>query len=434
MNMNKDIDQTYDLAEKNKSNFGYYGLIIYTMLFYSQIAGRFQFLQPFRLELVVGSILVVYSLYQIITGKIDIGENKLNYFAILFIIIAFITIPFAYVRSRALETFISFVKFFAIYLMIITSIDSEKKLKGFIYVYLSMITLLFIEPFFLSLFGKGFIWNNHMWRLAGITGYFEHPNQLGGITSANLPLFFYLMKYEKSKYLKFILFSLILISLNVIMLTQSRTAFMGVLTFSFFLWLFSNNKIVSFAIIIISTIVIWQFTPQETKDRFISLGDAGSVVSGEMGHEEAGSMYSRWVLIQRGFIAFKENPIIGLGLNCYISFNGHRYGYYFPPHNTFIQALTEMGLLGFTAFVLVIIYTIKNLIISRRYLAKIEDDTNYISSLIMGLLIYILVRSMVSLFGQDLYANYWWLAGGLSVVVLRITIQKHQIQFKTNIT
>ena len=116
------------------------------------------------------------------------------------------------------------------------------------------------------------------------------------------------------------------------------------------------------------TVIVWQFTPHETKDRFLSLGMARGVVSGDAGHDKAGSMYSRWVLIQRGFIAFKENPIVGLGPTCYISFNGHRFGYFFPPHNTYIQALSELGIIGFIAFISVIIIIILNLSAIKRSL------------------------------------------------------------------
>jgi O-antigen ligase len=420
-----------EYSENNEGKYAYYGLILYTIMFYSQIASRFPFLAPLRPELLVGSILVIYAIYRIFTGKTNFSENSLTFWAFFFIIFALITIPFAFVRTRALDTFIRLIKFFAIYLMIITAIDDEKKLKGFFYVYLGMITLLFFEPFLLSLRGEGFIWNNGMWRLAGVTHYFGHPNQLGGITAANLPFFFYLIVHSKSKKIKIICVILLIAAFRVIMLTQSRTAFVGVLTFGFFVWVFSNKKILSIIIAFIASLIIWQFTPQETKDRFLTLANAESVVSGEMGHEEAGSMYSRWVLIQRGFEAFSENPIIGLGLNCYVSFNGRRYNYWFPPHNTFIQVLSEMGLIGTFIFMIVLIITYKNLILSKKIISGLDpDDTKFIKSLISALMVYIMVRMMVSMFGQDLYANYWWLAGGLSVAVLRISMQKSYSQDK----
>ena len=246
-------------AKAQPNNFMYYGLLAYTVIFYSQIAGRYPALSAFRPEFLLGLVLITIVIIKMARGDIDFTENRLNTVALFFFLIAIIGIPFALVKSRSFDTFIRLMKFAAIYFMIVATIDSEKRLKGFIYVYLSMIALLFVEPFLLSLQGKGFVYNNHMLRLAGVTGYFSHPNQLGSITSANLPFFYYLMFYEKSKLMKVLHFVLLLISIRVVMLTQSRTAFLGVVSFGFFVWIYSKNKLASILLAIISCIIIWQF-------------------------------------------------------------------------------------------------------------------------------------------------------------------------------
>lgn len=414
-------DQLFNPGEKK---WPFYGLLIYTMMFYSQFAGRYPFLAPLRLEFFLGIALIIYAFSQILTGKISFNENLMNFAALLFISVAFVTIPFAYVKLNALNASYDLLKFFAIYLMIISTINNEKKLKIFVYVYQAMIVLIFFEPFIQSLQGKGFVWNNGMWRLRGVTNYFGHPNQLGGMTAANLPFLFYLLKYQRSKIWKIVYFILIIASLRVIMLTQSRTAFVGVMAFAFFVWLFSKKKVISLIAISIIMIVTWHVSPPETRDRFLTLGMADRVVTGRADHDEAGSMYSRWVLIQRGFEAFKENPILGLGLNCYMSFNGHRYGYFFPPHNTYIQALSEMGLVGTLAFLLVLIFTLRNLIKSKKRLNFLPERNEFLETMIIIVMVYLLVRMIVSMFGQELYDNYWWISAGLSVVILRIVNQK----------
>ena len=432
MNISEEKSVSSGYSAKGSNNFLYYGLLVYTILFYSQIGARIPALAPLRVELIVGSILVFLSLVKIINNNVRFNENKLNLAALLFLLAAFITIPFALVKTRALNMFISFIKFFAIYLLIIAAIDDDRKLKGFIYVYLGMITLLFIEPFFLSLQGKGFMYNNHMWRLAGVTHYFGHPNQLGGMTAENLPFFYYFMKYEKSKVGKLIYFSLILIALRVIMLTQSRTAFVGAMTVAFFIWVFNKKKILSLCVIALSCIILWQFAPQQTKDRFLTLSKISETVTTEEADFEdervssLGSMASRWEQIRRGFICFLENPILGVGLDCYPSFQGRRWGLWFPPHNTYIQALAEMGIIGFTIFAYLIVMIFKNLKFSRTIFRERGGQDLFLSTMITAVSVYFITRIVVSFFGQDLYANYWWVAGGLSLVLLRIVKSKYQ--------
>jgi len=412
----------------NKRGFLYYGLLIYTAIFYSQIAGRFPSLERFRVEFIIGLVLVALCLLKIINGKVDIRENRLNLAAFFFIASALLTVPFALVKRDALDGFFRLIKFFAIYLMIISAIDSKSKLRGFMFVYVAMISLLFVEPFILSLQGRGFIYNNHMYRLAGVTGYFFHPNQLGGITAANLPFFYFLMKSEKSILKKVILVCLMIAGLRVIMLTQSRTAFVGVVASAFFIWISSNKKALSLIILMVLAILVWHFSPEETKERFMTLSEVDRVMStsesdimGDAQNREAlGSMANRWELFKRGLVAFVENPLLGVGVECFRSFNGRRWGYWFPPHNTYVQALAEMGLVGSIAFLLLLVYIFRNLREARRKIIASKEKDTYLYHEVCAVLVYFGAQLVVSLFGQDLYENYWWLAGGLSVVMLRI--------------
>lgn len=423
--------------KENQSNFLYYGLLLYTFLFYSQIAGRFPILSSFRIELLFGTLLLLFCFLKIISGEINFNENRLNIAALIFLLVAFFTIPFALIKNTALDWFIRLLKFFAIYLMIVSAINTEKRLKVFMYVYLVMILLLFVEPFIFSLQGKGFIYNNHMWRLAGVTGYFAHPNQLGGITAANLPFFYFLLKCEKSVIKRILLILLIIIALRVIMLTQSRTAFLGVLTFGFLLWIYSDKKIPTLLLVTLFFIVTWQFSPQQTRDRFLTLRSTWNVMTEDTSQltlqerTQRGSMADRWELIKRGLICFSENPLLGVGLHCFHSYNWRKWGHWFPPHNTYVQALAEMGIIGFSAFFLVIIFTFKNLKESKKILFEGKKENSFLFHMSSAVTIYLFARLVVSFFGQDLYGNYWWIAGGLSLVILRISKMKQE-EYKEN--
>ncbi len=219
---------------------------------------------------------------------------------------------------------------------------------------------------------------------------------------------------------------LILIAVRVIMLTESRTAFVGVLTFGFILWAGSRKKIVSLGLIMAVFVVIWQMTPETTRERFLTLKEAPYVMEtkrSQFSHEqvvELGSMNSRWQLIRHSLIAFYENPVLGLGLDCFASFNGRRWGVWDPPHNTYLQVLCEVGMLGFIFFSLVIILTCRNLREGKKRLQRLGLEKSYLSTLISGLTTYYYVWLVVSFFGIELYNNFWWIAGGLSVVMLRI--------------
>ena len=86
---------------QNKKDFFFYGLLIYVCLFYSQIAGRFTVLAPFRLEFVLGSILIIFSVIRVLTNQAIFRENKLN-FAIVSLFL-FILSPIRFINNESYE-------------------------------------------------------------------------------------------------------------------------------------------------------------------------------------------------------------------------------------------------------------------------------------------------------------------------------------------
>ena len=419
-------------TEKRKAetyNILFLGLLVYTIIFYSQIGARFPLLGHLRIELLVGSIMLILITFEFLRGQINLNENSLNILACAFLLVTAITIPLAHYKTYAYQSFISFFKVFTVYLMIITGITSEKKFKIFVSIYLAMTCLLFVEPFLLSLQGKGFIYNNHMWRLSGVTGYFKHPNSLGAITSSAFPFFYYLMLQQKSILKKLPFLLLIAIGLRVIMLTQSRTAFIGVITFASCIWFQSKKKLLLFVIFIICAAILWQLSPEETKARFLTLRMSGQIVTSEDSSQftdesdnraRYGSMVARWSLIKRSLAIFLEHPILGVGIGNYVVESYRKYNAWFPSHNLYTQTLAELGIIGFVLFILIVVMIIRNLKEAKLILKKLNLENSYLDSMASALIAFLIMRLVVGLFGHDLYNNYWWVAGGLSMVILRV--------------
>lgn len=404
----------------------FYGLLAYTFVFYTQIGSRVPILGQIRLEFILGSAMLLAVGFKILNGEVRVPGNTLNWLAITLLFVMLATIPFAYVKMRALRTFITVFKIFCIYLMIVPTINTEDRLRKFMILYLAVNAWIFLEPFFLSLQGKGFIYNNHMWRLAGITGMFSHPNGLGMLTATNLPFFYHFMRSSESKLAKAISFAMIPIGLRVIMLTQSRTAFLGVLTFAALLWLRSKRKALALLAGLIVGSLLWAAAPDQTKNRFLTLGESVKLMTENLTEEERaslGSMASRWELMRRSLVAFRENPVLGLGLDCFASYNGRRWGLWFPPHNTYLQVLSETGLLGAVCLFLLVSYTFKNFRRARLSLSQTGKESSFMARTLPGVVDSYVIWLVVSFFGIELYNNFWWIFGGLSVVILSLSYQ-----------
>jgi hypothetical protein len=88
------------IKEREQSRFLFYGMLLYLCISYSQIAGRYPFLSPLRVEFLVGLLLLVIIGFKILKKEIIIGENQVNYAVILFMIACGITIHLAFVKTR----------------------------------------------------------------------------------------------------------------------------------------------------------------------------------------------------------------------------------------------------------------------------------------------------------------------------------------------
>ena len=406
------------LPHKEKNKYLYYCLLAYTIIFYSQIGGRIPVLGTIRIELLVGSIILILIFFKVNNGTIKIKKNQINLAATFFLAACFITIPFAYYKTYSFEIFIRLLKFFSIYLMIIFGIDNEKQLKGFIWIYIFMIAYIFTESFFYAIQGLHIRYNSGAMRLFGPPGLFGHPNSLGGLTAANLPFFYFLFKYEKSWIRKLLLLALMAIAICVIMYTNSRTAFVGFVCFIPLVWLFSKNKFVATVIILLSCFLLWQFAPPETKQRFLTLKKTEQYISGQGDNQDA--MGNRILLIKNSLKIFLEYPLTGVGVGNFITISGLRYNVWLPTHNLYTQALAETGIVGSLSFLFLIVFIIKNLNKAKKLIKIKKLHESFLYYMIIATKFFLILRLTVGLFGDDLYENYWWMAGGLSVVMLHL--------------
>lgn len=405
------------------SNLLFYGLIIYLFIFYSQIGGRIPFLGKLRIEFFWGLAFLSIIIANLLTNQLKIYSNRLNSLIIIYFLSLLVGIPFAYVKSDSLNVFIQILKFFAIYIMIVTIVDDEKKLRIFIWAYVLMISLIFVEPFTWAIRGEGLQYNSGAMRLFG-QGLWAHPNSLGGITVSNLPFFYFLFLYEKG-IKRLVLACLICIAIGTIMFTSSRTAFVGVLAFALILWLNSSKKFFAIVIISISLMVIWAVSPQETKERFLTLSEVSETLTAEEGSGSA--MDKRWQLIKNAVSVFKDHPVFGVGIGNYISVSGREYGIWLPTHNLYVQLIAEIGLVGTVAFGLLIYQIVRNLRDVACTIKKKGLESSLEYCVVKGVLYFLLLRLVLGLFGDDLIENYWWIAGGLSVALLRIVEEKPDI-------
>jgi putative inorganic carbon (hco3(-)) transporter len=115
---------------------------------------------------------------------------------------------------------------------------------------------------------------------------------------------------------------------------------------------------------------------------------------------------------------FLDHPLLGVGFGQspkYIPRYGRMYGYMLPPknaaaHNMYLQILAETGLVGLTAFLLMLWAVVRPMFALRRYWAQSHPEyVHILTSLLLGLLAFL----VTSIFLHLSFTRYFYLLLGL---------------------
>lgn len=400
-----------------------YGLLIYTIIYYLQIGSRIPALGAIRIEFIIGVSMVVLCLVSFYSNlEPDEEVARLLVPIYVFIVSAIVSIPTTVAGFNTINMLIFFFKSFAVFFMIMAAIKTEKGMKAYIYVLVFMMAFILIEA---KITGKMHD-SSGLMRLNAVTLLYAHPNALGGLGAAVLPLLYYLFKYHKNIIIKVCIMSAVAMVFTAISMTQSRSAIVGVAAFIMYVWVTSKKKMLSAVIICIVIIIGWVSLDDVTKERYLSMGDAGAVISGKETDVKRGSMAARFEIIMDGFRLFAQRPINGFGIGGYQIARIERLGRWQVCHCAYVQALAELGLLGFIPWVLILVRTFFLLTKIRK---KITDENrmeefSFIYQMTYAIQANLVVHFALSIFGHTPYDNYWWIATAVTLKQYQIVNQQ----------
>ncbi|MBN1472514.1 MAG: O-antigen ligase family protein [Syntrophaceae bacterium] len=390
------------------------GLLLYTTIYYLQIGSRVSALGNIRIEFLVGIAMVVFSAISLHGNHgIDIETRRIIAPICWFIAAAIASIPTTVAGFNTINMLIFFFKSFSVFVMIMAAVKSEKGLKAYIYFLVLMMAFVLIEAKM-----TGNMHNSSgLLRLNAVTLLFAHPNALGGLGAACIPLLYYLFKYHKNIIAKVAILVTAAIVFIAVTMTQSRSAIVGIVAFVFYVWTMSKKKSLSAAMIFLVAVIAWTSLDDVTKERYQSISDTEAVVSGHETSETDRSIAKRYEIILDGFRLFIQRPINGFGIGGYQTARIERLGRWQVCHCAYVQTLSELGLLGFIPWML---------ILSRTYLLfsktrkKILDESNiehfrFIYQMTYAFQANLVVHFVLSLFGHSPYDNYWWIASAISL-------------------
>jgi len=330
-------------------------IILFSLLPFFLITG------PFLSDLSVSFISLLFLTHCLKEKNFSYFKNKYFYFFLIFWSYLIINSLINNFNFDSLK--ISFFYFrygvFVIAIVALLEVD-DKFMKYFFYCIFICFAVLIIDGFFQYFVGENILG----WELGGrVTSFFGEEKILGSYLSRLWPIFFGLSIFVLNKKNKtFFLFILIFIlSEALIFVSGDRTAFFYINLSAVFV-IFLSQKLFKLRLIILLSsilliVVISVFNPT-AKERLIdyTFSQMNVVKETKKKHETVG----RYIFSMQhnhhyltAYRMFLDNKILGVGVKNFRNFcndekyKESRFSCSTHPHNSFLQILTEIGMIGF---------------------------------------------------------------------------------------
>ncbi len=349
------------------------GLLFISLVFYKVEFGVFVtlFLAPIvPTMLVVGlCLLCLMSLLTkaLTTKKFTWQLDGMGLMVIVMILIYLLASVISFAPFKSVQIWAVYLAFMLFYFVIINTIKTKSQ-------FFNLLKVFAISAVFVCLYGIAqyiFGWNvTQAWMdeemfediKMRIYSTLENPNVLGEYILLTLPVCISLMWTAKKTLPRIVYGGMSLILALALILTFSRGCWLGIMAAAAIFITFVAGKLWGLALIALPVIPF--ILPESIINRFTSIGDMSD------------SSTSYRVYIWMGtLLMLKDFWISGIGPGTeaftqvypFYSYNGIVAPH---PHNLFLQIITESGVLGLAAFLLLLFLFFKNLAVGCQYFGK----------------------------------------------------------------
>jgi len=438
-------DSSMDYPEQMKGAFWLF--LVFIAFTYLQAGIRFPLLAEIRAEFLLGGVLALLAVLMIGQRRPVFEWTPVaKWGSALVLLLLFMTI-FSIDFDVSWDVFFNRVfKFSLIGLFIAAFVTSPSRLRLFLLVYLLVMAKLGQEGLSGTITGS-MIWENQgIPRLHGSTPSYMHPNSYSGVAVSALPFIAFLFPLVSRKW-KIALLVLLILMLNIILRTGSRTGYVALFIGLLWFCMYAKHRARSLLIVVVTAAMAVPFIPDDY------IGRAASIFEPvEVGEDT--SVGKRKEILVDAWEVFKRRPL-GVGVGAFPVIREQWYGRVQDTHNLYLEVATNAGGQGLFVFGGLIVAIIVSLRRSHRMVtAALESfgwqrwaggsteantpipkalvqDLEWIRATTSAFLGFIVIRLALGLFGMDLYERYWWFAGGAAIAISNLTRHAARLAHRT---
>tara|TARA_B100000989_G_scaffold180379_1_gene135557 strand:+ start:4760 stop:6028 length:1269 start_codon:yes stop_codon:yes gene_type:complete len=382
-------------TSREKFIFYNFPVILFSLIPFFLITG------PLLSDLSISLISILFLFYCFKEKNFSYFRNKYFYFFLVFWGYLIINSLINNINLDSLKISFFYFRYGVFVIAIVALLNTDSKfIKYFFFCIFFCFTTLIIDGFYQYFFGENILgWVNK--NTTRVSSFFGDELILGGYLCRLWPIFFglsILIFNQKNKL--FLIFILIFIlSEALIFLSGDRSPFFFINLSAFFVILFSKNLLKLRLLTLLSSIlllIIISFVNPNAKERIFDktlnqmnlLNNQSQIYIFTPGHH---------YIYTSAYKMFLDNKVLGVGVKNFRNIcrdpkyyvnnkevcNTH-------PHNTYLQILTETGVIGFIFLIITLLYFCKH--VSKHLLLKFKGKyyfTDFQICILSGIVIYL---------------------------------------------
>jgi len=401
---------------------GYKLYLVFITSWFLHLTSRISILGVLRFDFLLIAVMVGMIIYQGNVTENKYFQSNTAKILLLIIIYVLITLPFVEWPGSVIKKGIpEFIKAIVFYFFTISFIDTEKKLKVFILVFLACLSFRVFEPLYLHLTegywgSAAYAQGDFMNRLAGAPHDVINPNGLAAIIDSTIPFLYFFAPFS---WLYTLLFACAMPPfLYALVLTGSRSGLVGLMAIVIGCIIKSKHKALLTAIVCICGIIFFVNLSAEHQDRYVSIVDPNV--------RHSATSHARIEGIIDSFEVALRRPVFGHGLGTSAEANFNFSGEYKIAHNLYAEVTQELGLVGLLIYLFFLKTIIVNFIHSNKVLQESVDEGSFLKRFNDAMQVWLFMNVLFSLASFGLSSYIWYLFGGLSIVMVRLSSQVHE--------
>lgn len=408
------------------TRLAFFLFMLYMVSFFIRLPARLSILGAVRFDMLLVAAIFILILLSKYKSK---DPSSISRYIIYIFVWSILTLPFASWPGTVLGSGVpDLIKATIFFYFTFKLVLNEKRLKIAVYVFLFCNTFRVLEPLILNqlydYWGSktSFGWDQ-VNRLSGGPYDVINANGLAFVIACILPFYHYLFGGGNFRR-KLVYWILAPVLLYTMTLTLSRSGLLAVGIIYGVIFLKSKKKLILASLGMAVIIVGFSTLNEVQRDRYLSIfsSDAKSSSSAE----------GRLSGLERDLGVALIKPVSGHGLGTSREANWNFAGSDQPSHNLWLEVFQELGLVGLVIFFLYTKEIYTRFKQTHKTINTSAEASAFMRSCLIAMQVWLVMNILFSFASYGLTSYEWYLFGGFSAVIARMTYGENPDKVSSN--